>query len=400
MMLPPAHWRETEGMEAILAALDAEGGSTRFVGGAVRDGLLGIDVLDVDLATIFTPEEVVRRLKTAGLKAVPTGLAHGTITAIAGEVHVEVTTLRRDVSTDGRRATVTFTDDWREDAARRDFTINALYADPVTGAVVDFFGGLDDLAARRLRFIGDPLTRIAEDHLRILRFFRFQARFGGERPDPQALAACSARANDLKALSRERIRDEFMKLLAVADPAPTIALMLEHAIIAPVLPEIDQSGLALLDRLILREQAAGLKGDAIRRLAALLRPVGADKAAAIGHRLRLSNRERERLVADVVDPGMVEDGRIRAYRSGAAVAVDRLLLGEGDPAAARLLDGWTKPRMPVSGGDLLSLGLKPGPAVSSALRVLEQAWLDEDFRPSRDDLLARARLLLRNADRP
>lgn len=205
--------------------LGAPAGETRFVGGCVRDALLGLPVSDIDLATRLRPEAAMERLKAAGIRAVPTGLAHGTVTAIVAGAPIEVTTLRRDVSTDGRRATVAFTDDWREDAARRDFTINALSADPASGEVFDYFGGEADLAARRVRFIGDPLTRIAEDHLRILRFFRFHARFGAGEPDADSLAACVARANDLMALSRERIADELSKLLALPDPAATAALM-------------------------------------------------------------------------------------------------------------------------------------------------------------------------------
>src|SRR5688572_2903859 len=196
MKLPRASWQTKAGMRPLLDALDAATGATRYVGGCVRDTLLGIPVRDVDLATRLTPEEVMTRLETAGIKAIPTGLAHGTVTAVVGGAPVEVTTLRRDVATDGRRATIAYTDDWREDAARRDFTINALSADPASGEIFDYFGGLADLKARRVRFIGDPLTRIAEDHLRILRFFRFHARFGRGRPDAQGLAACAARAND------------------------------------------------------------------------------------------------------------------------------------------------------------------------------------------------------------
>jgi poly(A) polymerase len=198
------------GVAAVVAAL----GTARYVGGCVRDSLAGSPAKDIDLATPLSPNEVIDRLERAGLKAVPTGIDHGTITAVSSGAVVEVTTLRRDVSTDGRRATVAFTDDWREDAARRDFTINALYADPATGDVTDYFGGVDDLAAGIVRFIGAPLERIAEDHLRILRFFRFHARFGSGAPDAESLSACAARANDLMALSRERIADELLKILA------------------------------------------------------------------------------------------------------------------------------------------------------------------------------------------
>jgi poly(A) polymerase len=256
---------------AAAATLGAHEGLTRYVGGCVRDTLLELEVSDVDLATRLEPAEVVRRLQNAGIKAVPTGLAHGTVTAVSAGQPVEVTTLRRDVSTDGRRATVAFTEEWQEDAARRDFTINALSADPASGQLFDYFGGLPDLEARRVRFIGDPLQRIAEDHLRILRFFRFHARFSsGAAADTDALAACTARANDLMALSRERIADELLKLLSLPAPAATVELMAEAGIFRPVLPEIDQAGVQRLARLSEREQAARITADPLRRLAALL----------------------------------------------------------------------------------------------------------------------------------
>jgi poly(A) polymerase len=218
MKLHSDRLRRMRGMTKLLAALGAAEGLTRYVGGAVRDDLLDLPVNDVDFATRLRPEQVVERLQSAGLKAVPTGIEHGTITAVSDGHPYEVTTLRRDVETFGRHATVSFTDDWKEDAARRDFTINALTADPLSGEIFDYFEGLDDLAQRRVRFIGDPFDRIAEDHLRILRFFRFHARFGVGAPDSAALDACTARANDLMALSRERIADELLKLLAVDDP--------------------------------------------------------------------------------------------------------------------------------------------------------------------------------------
>ena len=218
MKLDAERWSHRRGVARILDALGGGDGLTRYVGGAVRDELLQIPVNDIDFATRLRPDEVVARLEAARIKAVPTGIAHGTITAVADGQPAEITTLRADVSTDGRRATVEFSDDWQADAARRDFTINALYADPVTGEIFDYFSGLDDIIARRVRFIGDPLQRIAEDHLRILRFFRFHARFGQGEPDAAALEACTARANDLMALSRERIADETIKTLAIPDP--------------------------------------------------------------------------------------------------------------------------------------------------------------------------------------
>jgi poly(A) polymerase len=233
-----AKWHARRGMSRQLEALAADDGLVRYVGGAVRDDLLDLPVSDVDLATRLSPEEVMQRLETARIKAVPTGIEHGTVTAVSDGHPYEITSLRRDVSTDGRRAIVAFTSDWAEDAARRDFTINALSADPRTGEVFDYFGGLEDLAARHVRFIGDPLKRIAEDHLRILRYFRFHARFGAGEPDAAALRACAERARDLMALSRERIADELLKLLGLPDPSRTISIMLDHAILAPVLPEI------------------------------------------------------------------------------------------------------------------------------------------------------------------
>ena len=255
------------GLAAVIAALN---GQVRLVGGVVRDTLAGVATKDIDLATPLGPEAVIAALKAAGLKAVPTGLAHGTVTAVAEGRPFEITTLRRDVATDGRHAEVAFTDDWREDAARRDFTINALYADPVTGEVFDYFGGLADLEAGIVRFIGAPLQRIAEDHLRILRFFRFHARFGSGGPDAASLSACQTRANDLMALSRERIAMELLALLALPNPAPTLALMIESGIFVPVLPEIADA--APVTHLVTREAEAGIAPDALRRLCALIAP--------------------------------------------------------------------------------------------------------------------------------
>jgi poly(A) polymerase len=373
-------------MDRLLAALDAKGGSTRFVGGCVRDALLGLEQSDVDLATRLTPDEVVKRLEAAHIKAVPTGIAHGTITAVAAGTPVEVTTLRRDVSTDGRRATVAFTDDWTADAARRDFTINALSADPLSGEVFDYFGGLDDLAARRVRFIGDPLQRIAEDHLRILRFFRFHARFGADAPDGEGLEACAARANDLMALSRERIADELLKLLALAAPVATVRLMIARDIFRPVLPEIQTAD--RLEALVIAEQKAGIGPDSIRRLAALL-PVDPEVALAVASRLRLSRRLSARLAAaagtalDLPEP--------LAYRIGTAEAVDRILLhGRPDPAL-RDLPSWQRPRLPVSGGELIAMGLEAGPMVAKTIQAIEEEWIRAGFPAGKTEARAMAR---------
>lgn len=386
MKLPEANWRRRSGLDRLLAVLGADQGQTRFVGGCVRDTLLELEVSDVDLATHLAPGEVVRRLEQAAIKAVPTGLAHGTITAVLAGRPIEVTTLRRDVSTDGRRATVAFTQDWREDAARRDFTINALSADPETSEIFDYFGGLDDLRARHVRFIGDPRVRIAEDHLRILRFFRFHARFGSGEPDEAGLAACAERANDLMALSRERIADELLKLLGLPDPSATVKLMISRGILKPVLPEI--LGAERLERLIVAERLSGINGDPIRRLAALL-PVDQDVAASVAARLRLSKRAAARLVS-AADPTL-DDPQVLAYRIGSAQAIDRFLLHADQQPPLQPLETWKRPQMPVGGGDLIGMGLIAGPAVAKALQAVEEKWLRSGFSTNREEVLALAR---------
>ena len=374
--LPPQPWADAPGAVAILAALDAAAGTTRLVGGAVRDALLGLPVKDIDLATQLTPAEVTQRLQAAGLKAVPTGIAHGTVTAVATGITIEVTTLRRDVATDGRHATVAYTSDWAADAARRDFTINALFARLDSGEISDFHGGLADLAEHRVRFIGRPLDRIAEDHLRILRFFRFHARFGRGAPDAAALAACTARARDLMALSRERIAGELRGLLSVVDPVPAVALMLGPAILAPVLPEVGEDRLPVLTATVAAEAAAGIAPAWVRRLAALLPPDPA-LADTIGARLRLSKADRQRL-ALAAAPWPGGDALPLAWRDGAAAVVDRLLIA-GEAVAAARLAAWRRPRFAVSGRDLLARGVPPGPEVSRLLGAIERRWVAAGF---------------------
>ncbi len=375
MILPDAEWRHRAGLAHLIEAL----GEVRFVGGSVRDTLLGIPVSDLDVATPLPPQRVVELLKGAGIRAVPTGIGHGTITAVLESGPVEVTTLRRDLSTDGRRATVAFTDDWREDAARRDFTINALYADPATGAIFDYFGGLADLEARHVRFIGDPLQRIAEDHLRILRFFRFLARFG-DVADPAGLEACTARSRDLMALSRERIRDELLKLLVARDAVRVVELMIAHGIFAPVLPEIGPDGTERLARLAGAEAASELPLDPIRRLAALI-PPDAKAGEAIGARLKLSNAERKALLSALVP--FWGSPYALAYRIGTRAAIDRILLSDWEPfdrdLAVRHLGHWEVPVLPLSGGALVERGLSKGPEVARTLRLVEEQWIAERF---------------------
>ena len=380
-------WVTSPAGVALLGALDARSGMTRLVGGAVRDGLLGVAGADIDLATQLPPQQVIARVTAAGLKAVPTGLAHGTVTVVSTGVGdgltAEVTTLRRDVATDGRHAQVAFTDDWQADASRRDFTINALYATLPEGEISDYFGGAADLAARRVRFIGDPLTRIAEDHLRILRFFRFSARFS-TAIDADGLAATTARANDLMALSRERIAGELRGILSVADPVPVLAVMLGAGIWRPVLPEITGDRLPVLARTLAAEAVAGVSPAWQRRLAAVL---PADTVAAVTARLRLSNADRARIAAAATGITTPRDAAL--WADGAEAVADRLLIA-GDAAGAVAALAWPRPRLPVSGRDILARGVAPGREVAARLAAFERGWVAAGFP---DDAVAVAALL-------
>ena len=374
--LDVTRWWNHPGMRELLTKLGAEDGLIRFVGGTVRDELLGIPHADVDLATRLDPLSVMERLKSTKIKVIPTGIDHGTVTVVSRGQVAEITTLRRDVSTDGRRATVAFTEDWKEDAARRDFTINALSADPMSGEIFDYFGGLDDLEKRHIRFIGNPLERIAEDHLRILRFFRFHARFGSGSLDSAALDACTARANDLMALSRERIADELLKLLGLPDPSATVGIMMQRAILKPVLPEIEHERLRDLEALIAAEQGAEIAPDALRRLAALL-PRDPELAGEIAARLKLSNKSRKRLTCAASDD-LDHSPQALAYRIGPDCAVDRFLLAGQTGEAAAIAD-WKPPRLPVKGGALIARGLPEGPVVARTLRRIEDEWVQAGF---------------------
>lgn len=378
----------------VVAALSKEGAVVRFCGGAVRDALVGTEAADVDLATPDPPETVMRLAAAAGLSTRPTGIDHGTITVVADKRDFEVTTLRRDVETYGRKAKVAFTDDWKEDAARRDFTINALYADP-DGHLTDYFGGIADLAAGRVRFIGDPLERIREDALRILRFFRFHARFGKDAPDAASLAACRTLAPLTASLSGERIHQELFRLLVGPRPDYAIRLMIEADVLGSVLPQARR-----LDRLP-QLVAIEPKADPLRRLGALL-DSGADDAA---RRLRLSNAETRRLVEMcpplALQPDADAPARRRALyayesgrvRDGAWLA----LAATGDRRYRNWLDeadAWQRPKLPVAGEDAQRLGVAPGPALGQALRQVEDAWIASDFTLDREaclKLLAAAR---------
>ena len=382
-----APWLHAAPLRAVLDALNGAGEETRIVGGAVRDSLMDIAVGDVDLATTAVPEEVIRRVSAAGLKAVPTGLAHGTVTVVSGGIGFEVTSLREDVETDGRHAVVQFGRDWSVDARRRDFTINALFA-TTEGEVIDLVGGLPDVAARRVRFIGDADARIREDHLRILRLFRFHARFGSGAIDPEALTAAIRNRTGLSALSRERVRAELLKLLVAAQAAPTIRTLSETGFLAPVLAGIgDLSG---LDRLVALETALDLEADPMRRLGVLAVRVRED-AERLGDRLRLSRAQNRRLLgmaAHRVGAGLdAAAARAFIYRGGRQVFEDCLLrdAARADVPAAgvrRLLalaQDWQVPGRPFRAADFLARGLTPGPDLGLAVARTEAAWIDADF---------------------
>ena len=367
--LPP--WPEGSGARAVVAAL---GGSdaARLVGGVVRDSLLGVASADIDIATVHPPDEARWLLQAAGIGSVPTGLAHGTITALAPDGPIEVTTLRHDVETDGRHAVVAFTDDWAADAARRDFTMNALYAEADTGAVHDYHDGLADLAAGRVRFIGDAATRIAEDRLRVLRFFRFTARFG-RAPDAEGLAACRAAAGTLDRLSVERVAAELMRLLALPAPGDTVALMLDAGVLQGVLPEADD--VESYRALLAAEDAADVERSPVRGLAALLPgdPALAERAA---RRLKLPNADRARLVAAATRE---EAATLPAllHGLGRQGTLDHLLLTGAPPGRMQEALVAPLPNFALKGRDVLALGVEPGPEVSRLLREVETRWLAE-----------------------
>lgn len=388
-MTPPsvtdAPWLKAAATRTVMTALEAAGGPdvARFVGGCVRNTLMGRPVDDVDIATQLEPQAVLSALQAAELKAVPTGLEHGTVTAVADSRPFEITTLRRDVTTDGRRATVAFTTDWAEDAGRRDFHINALYAD-AGGRVFDPTGqGLADIAAQRVAFVGDAGTRIREDRLRILRFFRFHAWYGAGAPDAAGLAACREEADGLAELSAERVSKELLKLLAAPDPVPTVDVMARAGILARLLPH---GG-----RLEAFRAMAAVTDDALLRLSALL-PEAADALDAAARGLRLSRREAMRLQAltgPVPDLASLDDRQVRAlvYAGGKQAARDRLVqslshrpgLRERFEAFTALIDTWPVPRLPVGGREVAALGVAPGPATGLLLKAFEADWIAADF---------------------
>lgn len=377
-------WLTARATRSVIAALEAAGGPgcARFVGGCVRNALMGKLIDDIDIATSLKPQETEAAIRAAGLKAVPTGIAHGTVTAVAERQPFEITTLRHDVSTDGRNATVAFTDDWAEDAARRDFRLNALYADG-EGRVFDPTGeGVADAAAGRIVFVGDPRTRIREDYLRILRFFRFFAWYGRGDPDAEGLDACRELASGMTRLSAERVSKELMKLLAAADPRPAMAAMVGTGVLAQVLPEA--GGLALFDAVV------DLSDDPVLRLMTLF-PVDGEAMRTAAERLRLPNSTRDRLVASAVAAPDISlamtDAQVRAavYQHRGQAVSDAVLRRAAEAPggdASRLLSiarNWVPPRLPVGGKEVARLGVAPGPETGRLLKAFEADWIADDF---------------------
>lgn len=387
----PSWLREPEPQK--IATLLGEG-NCKFVGGAVRDSLLELAVSDVDIATSLLPEEATERLEEGGVKVIPTGLKHGTITAIISRRQFEITTLRHDVETFGRHARVAFHDDWEADAARRDFTINALYLSP-DGTLYDFFGGRDDLKKGRVCFIGEPGERIREDALRILRFFRFHAHYGKGELDPEGLKACRKDVHLIEMLSPERVAAELKGLLAATDPLPTLEVMAASGILAAVLA--DPFDLGELQRLVRIETAIG-KCDVLRRLASLL-PDSGEAVARAANALRLSNKEKSRLVSIAERDLAFKTGlnetqlQVALYRSGLQAVEDTLIANAG-PSDTERLKGVLKsarefeiPDFPVTGADLTALGINEGPELGRTLKELEKSWIDSGFELSKKALL-------------
>jgi poly(A) polymerase len=390
--LSGAAWLTSGGLPRLLAVLDCEGEEARVVGGAVRNALLDMPIAEIDVATTAVPDEVVRRVTAAGFKPVPTGIEHGTVTVVIDKHPFEVTTLRKDVETYGRHAKVEFGRDWKADAERRDFTINALSATR-DGAVYDYVGGLDDLGQRRVRFIGDPAKRIAEDYLRILRFFRFHAAYGtSDHPDAAGLTACIAGRDGLDQLSRERVRMEMLKLVVAPHAVPTLISMTDAGLLLRVLGGV--SYLASFENMAKVEVAIGAEPNAVRRLGALAVAIPED-AERLWQKLRLANNEHERLASMGENWGRIspsygeKSAKALLYRLRPQNFTDRVLLGWARSAAsahdaewrglATLPQRWTAPVFPLKAADFMKRGVAQGPALGAAIAAAEQAWIAAGF---------------------
>ncbi|MBK8906440.1 MAG: CCA tRNA nucleotidyltransferase [Rhodospirillales bacterium] len=414
--IAPQPWMTAPQTREVLDALHAAGADARFIGGCVRDALLKRPIRDIDIATPKPPEAVMAALRTAGIKVVPTGLDHGTVTAVVDTATFEITTLRIDVETDGRRARVAFTDDWIVDAARRDFTINAMSCTPA-GDVYDYFGGLEDLGHGRIRFVGDARDRINEDVLRLLRYFRFYAHYGRPPADADALAACRQLAAGLTLLSGERVRVEVFRTLMANDPADVFQLMADDRVLEHVLPEAHGIGrlrlMTWLDTRAIRFDSVA--PDPVRRLAALLETDGAG-ALAVAARLKMSNDQTRRLAMMAEPPERpcpdTETQAVRRalHRLGADTVRDLVLLGWAGELAVRprlphertqawiglieAADSWTPVTFPLRGRDVLALGVAHGRRVGALLKAVEQWWEAGDYAADHDACLARLRTLV------
>ena len=416
----PQPWMTAPETRAVLEALTRGGAEVRFIGGCVRDAVLKRPVRDIDLALPLPPDYVMKVLRERGIKVVPTGVDHGTVTAVVGPMHFEITTLRMDVETYGRRARVSFTDDWITDAARRDFTFNALSCTP-EGDIYDYFDGLEDLGHGRVRFVGSARERIGEDVLRLLRFFRFYAHYGRPPPDEDALMACREWAEKVQTLSGERVRVEVFRTLMATDPADVFQLMRDWRVLEHVLPEADDVArlkmLSWLDSRALRLDSVA--PDPVRRLAALLAPDRAE-AEVVGERLRLSTHQKDRLTVMLrrpypVDPDGGPHAATRAlYHLGTEAVRDLALLGwagelafaarsergrnDGWTALLREIDAWRPIAFPLKGRDALALGVPPGPRMGALLRSVEQWWEQGGYRAGRDECLRRLRELIAGSE--
>ncbi|MBI1261094.1 MAG: CCA tRNA nucleotidyltransferase [Rhizobiales bacterium] len=390
--LAKAIWLNEPDTRAVMDALTGAGDVARFVGGCVRNTLMGEEVRDIDIATVLKPERAMERLASNGIKAVPTGIDHGTITAVMPSRHFEITTLRVDVASDGRHADVAFTEDWLEDAKRRDFTINALYAD-ADGTLYDPLNGRADITAHVVRFIGDAGQRIEEDYLRILRFFRFHAWYGKGEPDDASLRACAAGREGLKQLSAERVREELFALLK-ADAAPAV---LRHMAASGILPIVlpEASKLDRLERLAAIEaNQLFTEGDPVLRLGAMV-DLDAAEATLMADRLRLSGKDRDRLVAMLTDKTKIvcylsmREVRRALYKMGLQLFKDRTLLGWASDELERnafqwramlaMADSWDRPELPLTGEMVKAAGVPEGPEIGRVIREVEEWWIDADF---------------------
>jgi poly(A) polymerase len=399
---------ENKGLRNLLAILNQGGEEARIAGGAVRNALIGESISDVDIATTCLPDEVRKRAQVQGFKFVPTGIAHGTATVVVEGVAYEVTTLRADVATDGRRAEVAFGRDWQTDAERRDFTVNGLYADAL-GNVTDLVGGIADIKSRTIRFIGDPQARIREDHLRILRFFRFFAWYGSGRPDAEGLKACARLKEAISSLSAERVWSELKKLLSAPDPSRALLWMRQSGVLTVALPESEKWGIDAVHGLMAAERDLGWAADPMLRLMAIM-PPRRERVDELADRLKLSKSERARLeswmAAELPAPDLDNRDLARVLYWGDPIGIcDRLKLALAAARAlaanddremmkaagySRLLEfalAWKKPKFPVKGADLLALGLAAGPDVGERLKSLEEKWAASDFALSKAELL-------------